>query len=239
MTQQLYTPTPRQPLLRLNLRGVNQLFPGFAEGDFMVIRGSSSALTSMLCIQAQLGSVFGGLNSNVVFIDGGNTFDLYQVAQQARLFHLDPKKILDGIFISRAFTAYQLTALVMQRLKLAIQQFQAKVVIISDIAGFFTDKALSEREAERVFSQVLTYLSNFARENHIVLFTTVMPHRNNPTRFKCLETMLCKKASVVLSLTRTETSRYICLEKHPYCPTGSVELPTNTIRLTDFMEADD
>ena len=65
-----------QPLFSLNMPGVDELFPGFAPGDFAVLYGSPSviSLTSLLCIRAQLPVQLGGLGSNVVFIDGGNTF---------------------------------------------------------------------------------------------------------------------------------------------------------------------
>jgi hypothetical protein len=44
---------------------------------------------------------------------------------------------LKNIFISRAFTAYQATALITHQLKEAIKKYNAKLVILSDIAGFF------------------------------------------------------------------------------------------------------
>ena len=133
------------------MRNVNQLFPGFALGDFAVIHGSSSvvSLASLLCVRAQLPVQLGGLGSNVVFVDGGNTFQLYHVARLARLHGLDPKQTLERIYISRAFTAYQMTALVLEKLRETIRRYDAKLVVISDIAGFFLDKDIAETEARR------------------------------------------------------------------------------------------
>jgi hypothetical protein len=59
-----------QPIFPLNMRGVNEVFPGFALGDFAVLKGSVSSLTSLLCVKAQLPLQLGGLQSNVIFIDG-------------------------------------------------------------------------------------------------------------------------------------------------------------------------
>jgi len=234
-TNQLVELTTSKTLLSLNIRNVDQLFSGFNEGDFAIIQGSSaSALTSLLCVRGQLPNQLGGLNSKVLFIDGGNTFDLYQISQLARAHHLNPKQVLDNIYISRAFTAYQVTALIMQKLKLTIKKVDAKLVIISDLAGFFLDTDLPDYEAQRVFSQVLTYLSNFAKENKIVLVTTYPPHRSD-TRNTYLHNLAVAKANVILSLTRTKYDRVINLEKHPYLKLGSVELPSNHITLTDFI----
>lgn len=237
-TNQLVQLTPSKPLLSLNIRNVDQLFSGFTEGDFAIIQGSLSAtsLASLLCVRGQLPTQLGGLNSTVLFIDCGNTFNLYQIAQLARLYHLNPKEMLDNIYISRAFTAYQVTALVMQKLKTTIKKTGVKLVIISDIAGFFLDPDLPDYEAQRVFSQVLTYLSNFARENKIVLVTTYLQHKED-RRNTHLHNLAIAKATVVLSLTRTKYARAITLEKHPYLKLGSMELPSNYTTLTDFMGA--
>lgn len=156
-----------EPVFPLNIRGVNEVFPGFALGDFAVLQGSSSVstLTSLLCVKAQLPTQLGGLHSNVIFIDGGNTFNLYQIAQLAQIHNLNPTRVLDGIFISRAFTAYQAKELITNQLKEAIRKYNAKLAIISNIAGFFLDKDIPDYEAQRIFSHVTTFLSNFAREN--------------------------------------------------------------------------
>jgi hypothetical protein len=136
---------------------------------FAVLYGSPSIIsfTSLLCVRAQLPVQLGGLGSDVVFVDGGNSFRLYQIAKLAQTHELGPKQVLDKIFISRAFTPYQLTTLLMQKLEGAIKQYNAKIVIISDITGLFS--ALQEYEGQRVLSQIATYLSNFARENNIIV----------------------------------------------------------------------
>src|SRR5659263_634572 len=82
-------PALSQPIFPLDIRGVNEVFPGFALGDFAVLQGPSVlSLTSLLCVKSQLPTQLGGLQSTVVFIDGGNTFRLYQIAQLAQILSL-------------------------------------------------------------------------------------------------------------------------------------------------------
>jgi predicted ATP-dependent serine protease len=235
----LVKPTAKQALFSLNMRNLNDLFPGFAQGDFAVIYGSPSvvSLTSMLCIRAQLPTQLGGLNSSVVFIDGGNTFRLYQVSRLAQLHHLDPKRTLERIYISRAFTAYQMTSLIMEHLKEAVEKYTAKVVIISDIAGLFLDKDIPDEEAEQVLSQVASYLQTFARQNRIIIVATC-PSRQNGNRGDYLKTVTCQKANVVISLKQTLYDREFTLEKHPHFILGSAEFPSENLTLTDFFETD-
>jgi hypothetical protein len=228
-------PTLSQPVFPLNIRSVDKIFPGFAYGDFALIQGTSVlSLSSLLCVQAQLPTQFGGLKSNVIFIEGGYTFRLYQIAQLAKLHQLDPRKVLDNIYISRAFTAYQATSLIIEQLKDAIKKYDAKLVIISDIAGFFLDTDIVEYEAERIYSQICTYLSNLARETKTIILTTY-PQHGNTARNRFFQTVTCNKANVVLTLRKTSYARQFILEKHPYLATNMAELPTENLTLTDFM----
>jgi hypothetical protein len=230
-------PTLSQPVFPLNIRGVNEVFPGFALDDFAVLQGSSSVstLVSLICVKAQLPTQLNGLHSNVVFIDGGNTFNLYQISQLAQIHHLKPKEVLEGIFISRAFTAYQVEALIMDQLKKAIKKHNSKLVIISDIAGFFLDKDIPDFEAQRVFSHVLTFLSNFSREQHVIVIATYPPHTETD-RNRLIHTLTCSKANVVLSLRKTSYSRQFVLEKHPYLSLRIAEVALNDFTLADFAE---
>lgn len=227
-----------QPLLSLNIRSVNHLFPGFTIGDFAAIYGSSSvlSLTSLLCVRAQLPLQLGGLGGNVVFLDGGNTFRLYQVARLARLYQLDPKKILENIYISRAFTVYQMTALILKKLKEEVKNCNAKLAIISDIAGFFLDRNVPKDEAYRIYSQITKYLSNFAKENQIVLVATYPPHQEK-RRNNFLRALTCSRANTVMSIKQTKYDCEVVLEKHPQYISGVAEFPFENLTLTDFIEA--
>ena len=236
MIQNLFVkPTLFQPVFPLNIRGVKEVFPGFALGDFAVLQGSVLSLASLLCVRAQLPAQLGGLQSKVIFIDGGNTFRLYQIAQFAQIHHLNPKKVLDNIFISRAFTAYQATSLITNQLKEAIKKYDPKLVIISDIAGFFLDKDIPEYETQRIFSQVTTYLSNFARENKVIIIATYPPHMETK-RNNSLQTQTCTRANVVLSIRKTSYARQFALEKHSYLTLGTAELPDESSTLPYFLE---
>jgi hypothetical protein len=229
-------PAIAQSLFSLNMPGVDELFPGFALGDFAVLYGSPSviSLTSLLCIRAQLPVQLGGLGSNVVFIDGGNTFRLYKVARLAQLHRLNPEQVLERIFISRAFTAYQLTSLILDKLEETVKNCNAKLVVISDIAGLFLDNDVPNEEAQRVYSQIVSYLSSFARKHQIIVIATYLPYSGNK-RNSFLQETTCARANTVLSFSKTKYTRELTLEKHPSFVLGTAELPSENLTLTDFM----
>ncbi|MBT8171662.1 hypothetical protein KJN74_02165, partial [Candidatus Bathyarchaeota archaeon] len=141
----MYQPTllqktsPQQLRLSLDIEKVDVLCPHFNLGDFIVLQGSTSiqAIVNLLCVRAQLPFQIGGLETNVLFVDGGNAFRLYDVSTIAQSYELDPRKVLERIFISRAFTAYQLTSLVLEKLQKAIKIYDSKVIILSKIAQLY------------------------------------------------------------------------------------------------------
>ncbi len=231
--------TTQQPQARLtlNMPDVDQLFPGFKPGDFAVLHGSPSLITlaSRICVRAQIPTQLGGLSSNVVFIDGGNTFRLYRTARIAQLHELDPRKVLERIYISRAFTAYQLTSLIMEKLEETVKKYNTKIVVISDIAGFFLDEDIPEEEAQKVYSQILNYLSGFAKKHQIVLIATYLPHSNIKRNSLLKETTL-SKAGVVLSFSKTPYTSEIELEKHPNYMLGVADYAAENPSLMDFMD---
>ncbi len=225
-----------QTVFSLNMPGVDEIFPGFLPGDFAVIYGSRAVttLTSLLCIRAQLPPQLGGLGSSVVFIDGGITFRLYRVAQLAQLHELNPEEALRRIFISRAFTAYQLASLVMEKLEETVKACNAKVAIISDVAGFFLDTDIAAEEAQSIYSQILSYLADFARRHRIVVVATYMPYENSK-RNTALQQMTYQNATTVLCFAKTAYGKQVSLEKHPAYMLGATKLPSKTATLNDFI----
>ena len=127
-----------------------------------------------------------------------------------------------------------MTSLIMERLKEAVEKYNAKLVIISDIAGLFTDKDIPEEEAKQVFNQVVAYLQAFAREKQIILIATYPPRQNN-SRNDYLQTVTCQKANVVLAIKQTLYDREFTLEKHPRFMLGSAEFPSENLTLTQFL----
>jgi len=217
------------------MMGVDELFAGFQDGEFSIVYGApATSVASLLCVRAQLPTQLGGLGSNVVFIDGAVTFRLYNIARLAQLHQLNPEKCLSRIFISRAFTAYQLTELVMGQLEQTIEAYNAKVAIISDLAAYFLDNNIQTEEAQSLYSQVTIYLADFAKKRKIVLITTYLPHENTK-RNATLQEITNQQADTVLRFTKTPFAREVALEKHPTRQLGKVELPTENHTLNSYL----
>ncbi len=99
----------------------------------------------------------GGLGAgSIVFVDAGNSSDVYQCVNFARQFGLEIQKVLRGIAVSRAFTIHQLAGLVAHELPKAVRQFNAKLVVISDLLRMFTeDPQVSRKEAQYLINEIM------------------------------------------------------------------------------------
>jgi len=229
---------PSQSLLSFNIENIDDLFPGFTLGNFAVLRGCPTILplSMLLCVRAQLPYQLGGLETDVVFMDGGNTFRLYDISYIAQLHELDPRHVLDRIFISRAFTAYQMTSLIFDELQAAVEKYNSKLVVISDIASLYLDKDVPKREAKDAFNQLTVYLSKFAEETRVIVIATYPPHYPSD-RYIFFKALVCGRANVVASIEPSKYGQQFVLEKHPFFSLGRTDFPSKTLTLTKFMEA--
>jgi hypothetical protein len=170
-----------------------------------------------------------------VFVDGGNTFDLYEVSYVAQRYGLDPKAVLERVFISRAFTAYQLTSLIIDRLRSAVEKFKARLVVVSDIGGSYLDRDVPKSEAMDVFNKLTVFLSRFAAGNQVIVVTTHFARRSS-ARSMFLESALLGRANVVVRVRDSHRVLRFVLEKHPVYKLGTVEFPSEGVTLREFME---
>jgi len=222
--------------LTFNIRDIDGLFPGFRAGDFAVLYGpqSISSLASLLCVRAQLPTQLGGLESNVVFIDCANSSSFSNIGHAAQLQQLDAKAALDRVHNMRVYTAYRLTNLIMEKLQETVETYDAKLVVISDIASPFLYDNVNDQEAKTVYGQIMSYLANFARKHHLIIIATYLPHESS-RRNSILQEMTTSKANTVLRFTKTPYTQEVELEKHPSYMLGVVDLTTENRALTDFM----
>jgi len=225
-------------LLALGLPKIDDAFPGFQRGDFAVLFGHPicRTLSFLLGVRCQLPLRKDGLNSRAVYIDGGNTFDPYAVSAIAQEYGLEPKSVLENIFISRAFTAYQLTALIFEKLEGALKRYRSKLVIISDITELFLDRDVPKKEGMDVFMEMIWYLLELASRRRAIIVATCFPQRYS-RRGMFLESVLFGRANTVIGLKESRGALKFVLELHPNIKPFTVDFPSNAVTMDMFMEA--
>jgi len=226
--------------LTFGIEIVDKLFGQLKMGELAVFHGSQMChvLSELLCVRSQLPNIEGGLGSSAVFIDGCNRFDPYLISENARLLGLDPEETLKNIWVSRAFTSYQLTALIAEKLPEILNRMKPKLVVVSDVAALYCDSDIGLFEAKRTFNRVVCFLWNLARERNLLLVVTSFSSAN--WRKRLLEQYLLGRSDVAAKVEERNPHVKLTLEKHPSKPAVSVELlfdePRNQFLLEEFME---
>ncbi|MGQ9551532.1 MAG: hypothetical protein ACUVUE_03805 [Candidatus Bathycorpusculaceae bacterium] len=220
--------------LSLGVSAVDGALPRFKLGDFAVLYGPAAHRVSLaLCVRCGLPPDEGGLGSSAVFVDGGNSFDPYLVAELARSYGLDSRAALEGIYVSRAFTAYQFSALVLEELENFLSGRRAKLLVVSDVASLFLDRDIPRATAKDLFMRVCAKLWEIAKREQAMVVATCLPRRRSRQGL-FFEAVLFGRANVLARFKVEGKILSFVLEDHPRVEPFSVDLPTDRALLTDF-----
>jgi hypothetical protein len=162
------------------------------------------------------------LDSDVVFVDGGNVFDSYTVSRHAFNLGLDQERTKLRIHLSRAFTHHQLSSLITDELARAIDQCDARLAIVSDITALYCDPDVKEkREAFDLFSKDIRSLAILAEQRNMIIVVT-----NLQSRSKAMDDVLARTAHVSAVLQDKGAHTQLTVTRHPFIPTGNTEIAT-------------
>jgi hypothetical protein len=223
--------------LSLGVPVLDKIFPGFELGDFAVLHGGTASFMSfVLSIRCQLPPNKGGLGSSVVFVDGGNSFNPYSVSEIAQSHGLDSRLVLEKIYISRAFTAYQLSSLILEKLEPFLRRKRSKLLVVSDVASLFFDRDIPKTEAKDLFVKVCAKLSEIAAKKKSIVVSSYFPERKSK-RGVFFEALLFGRSNILVNFRKRGKILSFVLEDHPRINRFSMDLPmTDYAPLTNFME---
>ncbi len=169
------------PHFSLGFPRLDSLLRPFSEGRLVMLSGEASSVVAELAsFRAQLPVESGGLDSAVLFIDGGNRSDPYVFSSFAKQKGVKPSVAMRRVASCRVFTFYQLAALVSEHLVRAVEDYGTRLVVISDVLGTFNEPELEEREARRVLSAVEEGIERVKRKA-LVIATLASPNKYDDT----------------------------------------------------------
>lgn len=139
----------------------------------------NNLLITRLCVRALMSRRQGGFESpSVIFIDAGNSSDIYQCVNFARQYGLDIQKVLDSIIVSRPFNIHQLAGLLINELDPAVvtQRFGAKLIVISDLVKTLVqDSQIDPDEARWLVKEMSRSLRKLASNVLVVVSLNECP----------------------------------------------------------------
>lgn len=98
---------------------------------------------------------------SVIVLDGANQFNPYAVSALARRMLIPAEEILKKILIARAFTCYQLTTLVREKLPL----YAPSNIIVIGPMNTFLDEDIRDQESRILFDRFLRTMGRMSFKN--------------------------------------------------------------------------
>jgi hypothetical protein len=204
-------------------------------GQLVALQGTAShSLSSLLCVRAALPKPEGH-DIDVVFLDGGNSFDTYLISEHSIRHERNSQKILERIHLSRAFTYHQLSRLIHEKLPYALDCFKARLAVVSDITQLYCDPDVQtdiqkKQEALNVFRKDIRSLAALAEQKSVLILATDLQTRNRP-----MESALLRAAHVSARLEDKDTFTKLTLAKHPFTPQLKTIIPVNKQTLESYI----
>ncbi len=191
-------------------------------GQLVSLQGeASNVLSHLFCVRA-IYPLPPGLDSDVVFVDGGNIFDSYAVSQHAFSLGLDEERTKVRVHLSRAFTHHQLSSFITEKLAPAIDRCEARLAVVSDITALYCDPDVREkREAYDLFCRDVRFLARLAEQQSLIVIIT-----NLQSRSKTMDAALERTAHVSARLYDRGSHTQVEITRHPFIREGKTEIVT-------------
>lgn len=150
------------------IKRVDKFIGDFTSSKIYLLQGyfpMINKINSLLSV-----NVVKNFGTNVVFIDGGNSIDLYGISDISRLNSSNTNLVLSRIMVARAFTAYQLDSLIFN-IKEYIKEFHPILLIINCITDLLFDKDI-RNEGEELLEKWLCEIKKQTEANNIISIVT-------------------------------------------------------------------
>ena len=159
------------------------ILPTLQTGALVVVCAPHAAREAVSTLAAEL-----ALHGSLTVLDGGNRFQPYRVARLLRQQTADIDRAAKRLFIRRAFTCYQVLALLEGTPALR------QPYLVLDLLSSFYDENVRDREAGRLLEACLVQVERLCRQ--APLLVTLAPARV-PERAFLIE-QVCARAGRVL-----------------------------------------
>jgi hypothetical protein len=230
--------TTDKQALSFGIKSIDHAFQGVKPGNLTVLYDHPICknLIFRLCVRCQLPETKGGLDSSTIYVDGGNSFNPYEISNIAREYDSDPKSTLERVFISRAFTAYQLSAIVSETLEDALKRYKSKLVLISKITSLFLDRDVPAKEAIEIFKKMTLCLADLALKRNTIIVATCS--NDEPSKRQVvLESILLGRADKTARFTETKGRLQLSIKNRGSSESVTVDVLRDEATLEKFVEA--
>jgi hypothetical protein len=132
---------------------IDEILGGLYIGQITAFIGKSKLLSSLLhrvCM-----NTFHMFHSPTIVLDGGNQLNPFLLARFARLNMISHQELLQQVYLSRAYTVYQLNDLIHTHVELLIKQKKPVTLILTGLCSLLGDADVSEEMASHLLQLLM------------------------------------------------------------------------------------
>jgi len=171
-TTTLTTPQILRPdiIITTGIHELDRILGGFKTDTITYIDGTSPLI---LDLPNRLSvNTYRTFHTDTIYIDGGMHANPYNLARYARYMEIDQRDLLRHVYISRAFTAHQLTTMIYETLEPLIRTIQPQTLIAHLLPTLYLDTDITGHEAAELFTTTLNHLRTLTTTYHLITIIT-------------------------------------------------------------------
>ena len=111
------------------------------------------------------------LRQSVTVLDCGNRSNMYAVARLIRPYTADPVSVMRNIRLSRAFTCYQVLAMI----QATARHPMSGPLVLLDLLATFLDEDVKLKDSQRLLAHSLDLLTQLSHQVPVVISTRPIP----------------------------------------------------------------
>jgi len=160
----------QERVINTSIPVIDAFVGGFRSSEITFIDSSDRMLFDLihtLCVNA-----IHSMEAEIVWVDGGNSINPYELAGLCKRFRMDMGETLDRVNISRAFTAYQMVTLIVDALEKEVEQTGSELVIVSCFPDLFLDRDMWWSESFQLMKRCISVLQSLTRRHNTVTILT-------------------------------------------------------------------
>jgi len=189
-----------------------QQFKSPPAGKLYCLHGDRSVFR--VSLYAASHALLGG--HSVALVDGSHRFDLYYLAEVARRMatnagvpntRMTPEQLLERIYVSRAFTCYQMEATITERLPRFVFDHRTPIVMIFGLLDTFYDEQAPLFEVRASLQRILAALRALKQAERSLLLASLDMQPASKGREMLFPTLCSAMDEVFLIVRQEETLR--------------------------------
>ncbi|MCK5030380.1 MAG: hypothetical protein KAR64_02840 [Thermoplasmatales archaeon] len=197
-------------IVKSGITELDRLQGGFKAGEITFLDGNSKLISEMpnqLCV-----NTYRTFHSDTIYIDGGMCANPYKIARYARMMEIDQRETLEHVQISRAFTVFQLSTLLQDKLEPLIEKHRPRTLIIGMFPCLFFDPDISTRESQTLLKNVLKKIKELTQKYGLITVFTNLDS-TQMSNYRNLRDMLYPAVDEIIRMKQLEQCTCIDLVK--------------------------